>query len=363
MGPGPYPVASTNMEVLPEYAGIGDDAMHEVLLGRRGDDGESRFVIDVLKHPEAAWLVDVTVPNEPDLYGPASGQKLPVVSFIVYPSMAGGEENRYEFPYHDARFGVFNDMLAPGETPDFANSKERYPLIVLAHGASAHGIYDVGRAHKLASHGYIVAVLTYGDDRTVASPSDYDHIGFLRPLLTKAVSETLLESEMFGNNIDHDNIGISGHSFGGFTSLAIAGGPFRGKPSTVSDDRVKAGVIAAPWVGNPTNPDAPFAFGPDNAGLNKVSTPFICLFGTRDEATTAASILPAMRQLGGPTYVVELVDQPHIFEDGSWQDRDGWELLFFSAYLKHDTASLDLLRTGQSMKGGNEDIQLFDYQK
>ena len=363
MGPGPYPVASTNMEVLPEYAGIGDDAMLEVLLGRQGDDGESRFVIDILKYPEAAWIVDVPVPNEPDLYGPASAQELPVLSFIVYPSKAGGQENRYEFPYQESRFGVFDDMLAPGETPGFAGSNDRYPLIVLAHGASAHGIYDVGRAHNLASHGYIVAVLTYGDDRTVTSPSEYDHVGFLRPLLTKAVIDSLLDSEMFGNNIDHDSIGISGHSFGGFTSLAIAGGPFRGNPSTVSDDRIKAGVIAAPWVGNPKNADKPFAFGPDNSGLNKVSVPFICLFGTSDESTTAASILPAMRQLGGPTYVVELVDQPHIFEDGSWKDRDGWELLFFSAYLKRDPASLARLETGQSMKGGNEDIQLFDYQK
>jgi hypothetical protein len=31
--------------------------------------------------------------------------------------------------------------------------------------------------------------------------------------------------------------------------------------------------------------------------------------------------------------------------------------------LKHDKASLALLKTARSMKGGNEDNQLFDYQK
>jgi hypothetical protein len=61
--------------------------------------------------------------------------------------------------------------------------------------------------------------------------------------------------------------------------------------------------------------------------------------------------------------VVELVDQPHIFEQGSWEDRDNWELLFFSAYLKNNPASLEMLKTARSMKGGNEDIQLFDYQR
>ena len=48
------------------------------------------------------------------------------------------------------------------------------------------------------------------------------------------------------------------------------------------------------------------------------------------------------------------------FQDGSWQDRDNWEILFFSAYLKHDPASLAMLKTGRSMKGGNEDVQLFN---
>ena len=70
-----------------------------------------------------------------------------------------------------------------------------------------------------------------------------------------------------------------------------------------------------------------------------------------------------MRQLSGPTYVVELVDQPHVFEQGSWEDRDNWELLFFSAYLKHDQAALALLESAASMRNGNEDRQRFDYQK
>jgi len=37
--------------------------------------------------------------------------------------------------------------------------------------------------------------------------------------------------------------------------------------------------------------------------------------------------------------------------------------LFFAAYLKHDPEALEMLKTARSMKGGNEDIQLFDYQK
>ncbi|MGB2427556.1 MAG: hypothetical protein ACPH9N_07740, partial [Alteromonas sp.] len=121
-------------------------------------------------------------------------------------------------------------------------------------------------------------------------------------------------------------------------------------------------VAAAPWTGGSNGEEVFYAFGPNNNTLSAVTVPTITLFGTTDTVTTKESILPAMRQLSGPTYVVELVDQPHVFEGGAWQDRDNWELLFFNAYLKADPEALSLLATGTSMQGGNADRQLFEYQ-
>lgn len=351
------------MEVAPAYAGIGDDAMHDILLGRGAVPGLPRFVIDILRYPDSAWITDVAVPDDDSMYGPASGMTLPVVTYLTFPSGVQEPQESYAFPYQDGSYGHFENMLGPGERPSFAEPGARYPLIIIAHGADAHGIYDVAHAHRLASHGFIVAVITYGDERTGKPDLQNLHASYLRPLLTKSVLDSLLGSDTFGPYIDTGNIGITGHSFGGFTALAVAGGPFLGNTSTVSDGRIKAGVIAAPWVGSVYDGGELFAFGPDNAGLNKVTIPILCLFGTKDEVTTASFILPAMRELSGPAYVVELVDQPHVFEPGSWEDRDNWELLFFSAYLKHDPEALAVLRSARSMRGGNEDHQLFEYQQ
>ena len=363
LGPGPYAVASTNLRVAPAYASIGDDAMHEILLGRPDTYDGPRFLTDILEHRDAAWVIDVAVPDDRDLYGPASGRTLSVVAYLTFPTIGEAREHSYAFPYHDAQYGAFKNMLSPGESPRFADPDVRYPLIVLAHGSSAHGLYDVRRAHNLASHGYIVAVITYGDDR-IARPDDPNHhVSFLRPLMTRAVVDAVLESEAFGAHVDTDNIGISGHSFGGFTALTVAGGPYLGNPATVRDERIKAGVLAAPWVGNEEDGQAVFAFGADNRDLRRVTIPMLCVFGTKDVVTPASYILPAMRRLSGPVYVVELVDQPHVFEAGSWEDRDNWELLFFSAYLKGDPASLAALAGAGSMAGGNRDVQLFDYQR
>lgn len=361
-GRGPYPVGSTNMKVGSGYANIGDDAMHGYLLGRADDSGP-RYIADILKHPESAYIVNVTIPDEESLYGPASGLIMPVVTYLTFPSSANDGQDSYTFPYHDGQYGVFEDMLGAGEAPRFAEPGRRYPLIILAHAAQAHGIYDVRHAHELASHGYIVAVINYGDDRTADPDDRNDHVSLLRPLLTKAVLDSLLESRTFGQHIDADSIGISGHSFGGFTALAVAGGRFQQNTASINDERIKAAVIAAPWVGGNYDGNDVFAFGDDNDDLNRVNIPVICFFGTMDKLTLASFILPAMKRLSGPTYVIELVDQPHIYEQGSWEDRDNWELLFFSAYLKKNPESLEALKAARSMQGGNEDVQLFDYQK
>lgn len=351
------------MEVASKYASIGDEVMHDFLLGQPEESGQPRYVADILKHPESAWIINAQIPDEPTLYGPASGQTLPVAAYLMYPSSAERPQNSYRFPYHDSRYGVFDDMLAAGELPGFADPNERYPLIIHAHGKSAHGIFDIEHAQNLASHGYIVAVIFYGDERTAIVDDPSMHLYFLRPLLTKLVLDSILEDEVFGAHIDTDNIGISGHSMGGFTALAVTGGAFMGNAATVSDKRIKANAIAAPWVGGNYDGNDIFAFGDQNRELNQVSIPTICFFGTKDDVTLASFILPATKQLSGPTYVVELVDQPHVFEDRSWEDRNNWELLFFSAYLKHDQASLAKLKTARSIQDGNDNVQLFDYQQ
>ncbi|MEM7083140.1 MAG: alpha/beta fold hydrolase [Pseudomonadota bacterium] len=362
---GPYFVASTNVEIATAFEEVSDDDLHRYLLGIPKQNGQPRFLTDILKHPEAAWITNVRVPDNPAVYGPANDRYVPVVSYVVYPSTEPAASNRYSFPYHNSRYGEFEHMLEPEEEPDIQGRRAgaKYPLIVLSHGSGAHGFYDVGHAHQLASHGYIVAVITYGDDRFGYGDERRPHRAFLRPLVTGAVVDSLLMSAAFGPSIDPNRIGISGHSFGGFTGLAMAGGKYQSHPDSFVDDRVRAVVAAAPWTGNRYDGHDVYAFGENNQTLQNVTAPVLTVFGTNDQVTPSAFILPAMTQLAGPRYVVELVDQPHVFEGGSWADRDNWELLFFKAYLKDDDEALRALRRAENMVGGGDDRQLFEYQK
>jgi predicted dienelactone hydrolase len=235
-------------------------------------------------------------------------------------------------------------------------------LIILAHGAAAHGTDEIEHAHKLASRGYIVAVIFYENERNVSTDNSYAYSGYLRPLITRAVLDSILQSDTFGGYVDPDSIGIAGHSFGGFTSLAMAGAKIQGQTHSVCDPRITAAEIAAPYVGHYDQGNEVFAFGINNIGLRSVKIPILTLFGSKDESTLTSFILPATEQLSGPTYVVELVDQAHIFEPASWQDRENWEMLFFNAYLKHDKQAQENLKHGLSMHGGNDDLQRLGFQ-
>lgn len=357
---GTYSVGSSNIEVAEAFSDLGDAAMELYLAGRPDANGKVAFITDILKYPEDALITPLTIPDNEAIFGPASGKRLKVLTFVTFPTKPTEQKDSYDFPYMNSAFGTFENMLAAGEKPQFAEPDAQYPLIILSHGATAHGIYDVQHAHDLSRNGYIVAVLFYGDERTTGSDETNPHWNPLRPLMTSAVLDTLLAHPDFGPRIDKDNIGISGHSFGGFTSLALGGGEII-EGTNFADDRFSAAVIAAPWVGGVYSGKTVYAFTDENRSLANVKIPVITMFGTIDQITTAESILPATKYLAGDHYLVELIGQSHIFEGGSWMDRNSWELTFFNAYLKNDEKALKNLKTAKSMTGGNKDLQLFDY--
>ena len=360
---GPFPVASTNMEVADEHRDMSDDDMHSHLLGDNPLLGSTKYVADLMKFPDAAWITDIQVPDNSKLYSHVSGENFEVLSYVTFPTEQVARPKPYRFPYHNSNYGSFEHMLADGEKPRLAKAQEKYPLVVLSHGSSAHGIYDIEHANGIARHGYIVAVITYGEERHIRRLRNNQQNEYLRPLVTKTVIDSLLNSEEFGPYIDKENIAISGFSFGGFTALATAGGKIKNAEGTAHHPLISAAVLAAPWTGGLYNDEAYYAFGDEHVGLSGIDIPTITFYGSKDDVTRPDFILPAIKQLKGETYVVELVDQTHALGEGSWQDRNNWEILFLNAYLKNDQKALETLKVGTSMQGGNSDRQLFEYQK
>jgi hypothetical protein len=339
---GPYEVGSTNLEVI----ATPPNPVIEYMQGGGGWFSGPRYIDQILAHPEATFHLDVEIPRDSPTHGRLAGTRIPVTCYIVYPTTKDNPRPSYTFPYKDTGDNVFPHMQAPGETPLFAEPGARYPVILFSHGYTAHGLWELDRYKRLASHGYIVVSIFHGDKRH----------GFLenfsiRPVMVSQVLDRLLADPSFGKAIDPEAIGVSGGSLGGHTVAALLGARDPLSPrSTLADPRIKAGFMLVPHFGAALH----WPFGKDMEGTRFLARPVLAVYSEKDE-NNARSIRLAAHTSRSPITAVILPGEGHLVGKQGWNDIPTWELLFFNAELKHDAKAQELLRGDLHVKGGAED--------
>ncbi len=168
------------------------------------------------------------------------------------------------------------------ETPAFrdaALAPGRHPLVLFSHGNNGLRIQSFFFAAHLASHGFVVVSPDHHGNTfpdTLAGVVD-PAASVNRPLDLSFLIDAFLAFDgepgnFFEGAIDPDRIGASGHSFGGYTVFALAGGSF--PLGTFTDPRVKAIFPQAPGTG--AFPDSFFS---------SVSIPTLIVGGSLDETT------------------------------------------------------------------------------
>lgn len=158
-----------------------------------------------------AGLRQINVP------GSAPGEATTAVA-LYYPTQA---------PAHAITMGPFTPQVAIQAAPD-ASVKG---LIVLSHGTGGSELGHSSLAVALAKHGYLVAALRHpGDnwqDRSLLQTSPERYFTE-RPLQVSRVIDALLRDPEWKDRIARDargpRVGALGHSAGGYTVLALAGG-------------------------------------------------------------------------------------------------------------------------------------------
>lgn len=101
----------------------------------------------------------------------------------------------------------------------------RRPLIVLSHGNGGAAFQLAWLGTALAGRGFIVVAVNHPgnnalEDYTVEGMS----LWWLRAVDLSAIIDAMLVDKTFGSLIDPARIGAAGHSLGGYTVLAAAGG-------------------------------------------------------------------------------------------------------------------------------------------
>ena len=161
---------------------------------------------------------------------------------------------------------------------DVALAQGPFPLVLFSHGNDGIRFQSFFFASHLASHGYVVvspdhhgntfvdALLGIVDPNVVTNrPLD---LSFLIDQFSAFTAET---GNTFAGAIDTARIGASGHSFGGYTVFAIAGGT--SPLGTFTDPRVRAVL--------PQAPAAPFP----SEFFGTITIPTLILGGSIDETT------------------------------------------------------------------------------
>jgi dienelactone hydrolase len=158
--------------------------------------------------------------------------------------------------------------------------KGRFPLLLFSHGNGGMRMQNAFLCEHLASHGYIVAapdhthnsVVTVIDGEMVVfddSDGGRQRSAKARPLDLSFLIDSLERMNKGGDSrfqgkIDLERIGVTGHSFGGFTSTWIA----------VRDARVDAIAPLAGVASDAAPPKIPalviFATEDDTLGLERV---------------------------------------------------------------------------------------------
>jgi len=180
-----------------------------------------------------------------------------------------------------------------------------YPVIVYSHGSNSIRWQSIFYTAHLASHGYIVLapdhegntlwdLIRDGFDQASVVTSSYkrlDDVGFI---LDSFLEKSQDPEDFFFGVLDRTSVGITGHSFGGFTSVAMP----------CADERFKVAVAQAPVIS--------LTVGWCN--LNSYPVPLMVQGGDMDKTVPFKDQYCDLRSMGGddPMHLVKIYGGGHF---------------------------------------------------
>jgi predicted dienelactone hydrolase len=207
----------------------------------------------------------------------------------------------------------YQSPSALAATADQVATTDKFPLVVYSHGSGGLRYIHSSFTEALASNGYVVVAPDHTGntalERITNASAPVNEIAFNRPIDARRVIDAFLDpahptAGPYASHVDADKVAVTGHSFGGFTTIALATGFTNDLGTTPVDQRVKAIIPIAPAASQSLLPDATLA---------SVSVPMMVLVGTNDKTTPVDPNVTRLWSLSknAPAYRVELVAGQH----------------------------------------------------
>lgn len=367
-GPGPFAVACSNVEQ--DFTRMtGGASPREYWEGFGG-----RYVTDLLVDPAHAFVVQLAVPNDSNLFGSYAGSMRAYANLVCYPTDAGNLRADYVLP----TLNVVPHMQRGAEPPIFPAGSGRFPVMLFSSGLSGSPISGdyVESLKFLASFGFVVVAPFHGDPRfadvkldgfkdtiyALLHFRDFVAMQAVRPLSLSAALDVVLNHPDFRDHVDAANVVAFGASLGGESVMLMGGAMLTtslGQSSSrvTVDPRLKAAVGYLPYFGIDAYP----AFGRDLAGLDGVTLPYLAISGTADTTAPISVIERGMKRLTNTRQLVALTGLQHGFDSRYSGDIFTWTLAFLAGQVSADPEPRAISARMTSVSEGMDDVQRIDY--
>jgi len=287
-------------------------------------DWTASTCVDVRADGPFAAGVRVVRFTKPSVVDPSQTRVLDTV--VWYPAAAGAG------PVDPTYNAVLNVPLD--------NSGAPYPLLMFSHGSCGFPAQSTFLLPSLASHGFIVAAPphpgnTIQEYPSCGTPQAEVMSAAERPqdilfVLNGLLAATLDQASPFFGAIDANRLGMSGHSFGGFTTYVAAS----------LEPRFKTALPMAPFVGN----------------ASPLTIPSLTMYAELDSYVSGDAIRTVYASGSPPKHLVQILNAGHFaFSDGCFPSPDcnppttltqdeahdavrRWVLPFLEVYLAGDAS-------------------------
>ena len=248
----------------------------------------------------------ITLDDDPDR---------PLTVDVWFPLDAGTDVSTLAPVQYTLLPGVFYESpVAFTSTPDALSPDGPFPLVVYSHGSGGLRYIHSAYTEALASHGYVVAAPDHTGntavERIAGSGDDPAVISFNRPNDVGRVIDAMIDPSdpsagSVAASVDAEQIVVTGHSFGGFTTIAMATGYSSELGEFPVDERVDAIIPLAPAVSSDRFTDETLA---------TIEVPMMIVVGSDDVTTPVDPNVTRLwdnATLSSPAYRVELVAGEH----------------------------------------------------
>lgn len=252
-----------------------------------------------------------------DLSDPSRSRYLPVE--VWYPATAvnaGKDTTEETMDHYDLLPGFPPAKQAAVRGADMEAG--RFPVVLFSHGFGGHRRQSTFLCTHLASHGYIVVAVDHTGN-TVMDVAQMalqtmmgEPIPEIGPMMAELISNRPADAQfvldqLLGGKlgvdpsaIDEDRIGMSGHSFGGWTTLKVTG----------LDHRIRAALPLAPAGGSTPLPAEPLIKSLDFKWDRDVPT--LYLVADRDTLLPLAGMRELLARTPATKQLMVLGDSDHM---------------------------------------------------